>query len=253
VETRRQAIVTGASSGIGAAIARHLAADGAQVLLVARSPDGIAQVAAEIAASGGTAHPCAIDLAEAGAADRVVQAAMAAMGGIDMLVNCASLTINADVFTITDEQWEQAFAVKVHGALRLCRAAWPALRASGGSIVNLGGIGARTPRRSIAITAATSSALVALTKVLADAGVDDGVQVNAINPGMILTPRIERTMGGGGADAATVLDALARAGRARRVGTPEDVASLVAYIVSPAGSLLQGAIVDLDGGMTKGI
>jgi NAD(P)-dependent dehydrogenase (short-subunit alcohol dehydrogenase family) len=251
---RQMAVVTGGSSGIGEAIARRLAADSAQVMLVARSAEGLEQVAASIRAAGGRAHSCAIDLAEPGAAERVIDAAQAAMGGIDMLVNCASLTHNADFFTITDDQWEAAFAVKVFAATRLCRTAWPALAAAGGSIVNIAGIGARTPRRHIAVTAMTSSALVALTKVLADAGVDDGVQVNAINPGMIRTPRIERTIGergGAGVDAA--LTQVSRAAGAIRVGRPEDVAALVAYIFSPAGELLQGAIIDLDGGSTKGI
>ena len=247
---RRHAVVTGASSGIGAAIARQLAADGAAVLLVARSVDGLAAVAADIRGAGGTAHCCAVDLAMRDSAQVVVEAALAAMGAIDILVNCASLTHNADFFEVTDDQWEAAFAVKVLAAIRLCRTAWPALRESGGSIVNIAGIGARTPRPFSAVTSGTSSSLLAITKLLADAGVSDGVQVNAINPGMIRTPRIERTMGGGGAD---VLNERARAAGAKRVGTPEDVAAMVAYIVSPAGDLLQGAIIDLDGGTTKGL
>jgi len=249
---RRHAVVTGASSGIGAAIARQLAADGAAVLLVARSVDGLAAVAADIRGAGGTAHCCAVDLAMRDSAQVVVEAALAAMGAIDILVNCASLTHNADFFEVTDDQWEEAFAVKVFAAIRLCRTAWPALRESGGSIVNIAGIGARTPRPFSAVTSGTSSSLLAITKLLADAGVSDGVQVNAINPGMIRTPRIERTMGGGegGAD---VLNERARAAGAKRVGTPEDVAAMLAYIVSPAGDLLQGAIIDLDGGTTKGL
>ena len=247
---RRHAVVTGASSGIGAAIARQLAADGAAVLLVARSVDGLAAVAADIRGAGGTAHCCAVDLAKRDSAQVVVEAALAAMGAIDILVNCASLTHNADFFEVTDDQWEEAFAVKVFAAIRLCRTAWPALRESGGSIVNIAGIGARTPRPFSAVTSGTSSSLLAITKLLADAGVSDGVQVNAINPGMIRTPRIERTMGGGGAD---VLNERARAAGAKRVGTPEDVAAMLAYIVSPAGDLLQGAIIDLDGGTTKGL
>lgn len=252
---RRRAIVTGASSGIGEAIARRLAADGAQVLLVARSPERLQAVAEAIRAKGGVAHPCAVDLASANAAERVVSAAKVAMGGIDLLVNCASLTHNADFFTVTDEQWDDAFAVKVMAAIRLCRTAWPELRAHGGSIVNIGGIGARTPKPFSAVTAATSSSLLAITKLLADAGVADGVQVNAINPGVIRTPRIERTLGqGDAADAiAASLDSLAQSLGSRRAGTPEDVAELVAYIVSPAGDLLQGAIIDLDGGATKGM
>jgi 3-oxoacyl-[acyl-carrier protein] reductase len=172
-----------------------------------------------------------------------------------MLVNCASLTHNADFFDLTDDQWEDAFAVKVFAAIRLCRLAWPALVAGRGSIVNIGGIGARTPSPFTAITAASSSALLAITKLLAQCGIADGVQVNAINPGLIRTPRIERTIGGGKSDEeiTAVLEAAARKSGVIRVGEPQDVASLVAYIMSPAGELLQGAIIDLDGGATRGL
>jgi 3-oxoacyl-[acyl-carrier protein] reductase len=250
--------VTGGSSGIGEAIARRLAADGAQVMLVARSRAGLDAVAADINASGGTAHPCAVDLAQPGSADQVVKAAIDAMGAIDLLVNCASLTHNVDFFEVTDEQWQDAFAVKVFAAIRLCRAAWPNLRDSQGSIVNIAGTGARTPTPTSAVSAATSSSLLAITKLLATSGIADGIQVNAINPGMISTPRIQRTMGGADeaashAEVEARLNARARSKGAIRAGTPEDVASLVAYIISPAGSLLQGAIIDLDGGATKGI
>jgi len=256
-EIRRQhAIVTGANIGIGEAIAKRLAADGAQVLLVARNAAELERVAAEIRTAGGVAYPLAADLAEPEAVARIVAMARSAMGGIDVLVNCASLTHNGDFFSITDEQWRNAFEIKVFAAIRLCRTAWPDLRESKGSIVNICGIGARTPTPFTAITAGSSSAMLAITKLLAHAGVTDGVQVNAINPGLVHTPRIQRTLGASGVDAADVAEKLeerARAAGAKRGGTPEDVASLVAYIVSPAGELLQGAIIDLDGGSTKGL
>ena len=97
--------------------------------------------------------------------------------------------------------------------------------------------------------------MLAVTKLLAQSGITDGVQVNAINPGLIRTPRIERTVGDGKSaeEMAATLAASARRSGVVRVGEPEDVASLVAYIVSPAGGLLQGAIIDLDGGATKGM
>jgi len=243
---RSRAVVTGANSGIGEAIARRLAAEGAQVLLVARDGEALDRVRDDLRAAGGRAERLAVDLS--------TRASGEALGGVDILVNCASLTRNDDFFTLTDDQWEAGFAVKVFGAIRLCRACWPTLKAGGGSIVNIGGIGARTPTFGNVMTGALSASLMAITKSLAERGVVDGVQVNAINPGLIRTPRVERTVGAAGAsDPLEGLERRIRQVGAVRLGRPEDVASLVAYIVSPDGELLQGAIIDLDGGATKGL
>ena len=250
---RSRAVVTGANSGIGEAIARRLAADGAQVLLVARDGEALDRVRDDLRAAGGRAERLAVDLSTRASGEAVAAFAAEALGGVDILVNCASLTRNDDFFTLTDDQWEAGFAVKVFGAIRLCRACWPALKA-GGSIVNIGGIGARTPTFGNVMTGALSASLMAITKSLAERGVVDGVQVNAINPGLIRTPRVERTVGAAGAsDPLEGLERRIRQVGAVRLGRPEDVASLVAYIVSPDGELLQGAIIDLDGGATKGL
>lgn len=253
--TRSKAIITGANSGIGKAIAMRLAADGASVLLVARNTESLKNVAADIQSSGGQADFCAVDLTERGAAEEVVQAGMSKLGGIDILVNCASLTHNEYFFDLTDDHWLAAFEVKVFGAVRLCRAAWPALKQSRGSIVNICGIGARTPLAQTSLTGASSAALMAITKSLAQCGVADRVQVNAINPGLIRTPRSELTIARmyGGGDPQEALEQSSRRAGAVRLGQPDDVASLVAYIVSLEGELLHGSIIDLDGGATKGL
>lgn len=253
---RSRAIVTGASAGIGEAIARRLASDGASVLLVGRNETGLERVADAIRAGGGEAHPLACDLGAIQSASRIVETAVDRMGGIDIIVNCASQTINRDILTLTDDEWREGFEVKFFAALRLIREAWPALKQARGSVVNIGGAGARTPHPMSAMSAASSSALAAVTKAFAEAGIADGVQVNAIHPGLVRTPRIERTFAEGAGSEAEVEAALQASSErvgAVRPGRPEDVASLVAYIVSPAGEMLQGAIVDLDGGMTKGM
>lgn len=256
VKQRRRAIVTGASMGIGEAVARRFARDGAQVVLVARNRAELDRVAADIRKDGGRAFPCAVDLSDRGAARTIVDTALREMGGVDMLVNCASLTRNEDFFELSDDHWLNGFEVKVFAAIRLCREAWPALKQGRGSIVNIGGVGARTPHPGSVMSAASSSALAAVTKALAVTGVADGVQVNAIHPGLVRTPRIERTFAAGQVSDTDIDAMLSRSSErigAVRPGRAEDVASLVAYIMSPAGEMLQGSIIDLDGGMTKGI
>ncbi len=252
---RRRAIVTGASGGIGRAIADALAASGAKVLLVARDEAGLKRAAEEIRAAGGQAAWVSADLSQEGSEAAIVEAALSEMGGIDTLVNCASLTLSVDFFTLTDAQWKAGFDVKVFGAIRLCRAAWPHLRETQGSIVNIGGVGARTPKVDYEMSAALSAALMAVTKALASRGVEDGVQVNLIHPGSIRTPRIEAMFGGSDDPVARAeaLKARARSFGANRLGEPEDIANLVAYVVSPAGDFFQGSMIDMDGGFTRGI
>jgi 3-oxoacyl-[acyl-carrier protein] reductase len=245
----RGAIVTGASLGIGKAIAMRLAADGAKVLLVGRDGAALKSVQEEIAAPGGISRPFVADLAERAAGEAIVARALEDFGRLDILVNCASATINGDLFSIADDQWSLGFEVKVFAAIRLCRAAWPALKDSRGSIVNIGGIGARTPRAGDAMTGALSASLMAITKSLTDRGVTDGVRVNMINPGLIRTPRTERLIGRSDEAMQAAADRLG----STRPGTPEDVAALVAFIVSREGEHLQGSIIDLDGGATKGM
>jgi NAD(P)-dependent dehydrogenase (short-subunit alcohol dehydrogenase family) len=252
---RPVAIVTGASIGIGRAIALRLAADDVQVMLVGRDDAALQQLCDEIRCRDGTANYTVAALEDHSAAETIVARTRDRFGRVDILVNCASATINDDIFALTDDQWTRGFEVKVFGALRLCRAAWPALKDSGGSIVNIGGIGARTPRANDAMTGALSAALMALSKSLAERGIADGVHVNMINPGFIRTPRSEglltRALGIDDVEEAARIGA-ANLG-ATRPGRPEEVAALVAFILSPEGDYLQGAIIDLDGGATRGL
>ncbi|MET0370514.1 MAG: SDR family oxidoreductase [Sphingobium sp.] len=252
---RSRAIVTGASKGIGAATAERLAGDGAHVLLVGRDEGDLAKRCEGIRRAGGRADFISIDIADRAAAGRIVEAATETLGGIDIVVNCASATLNDHFFALTDDQWQLGFEIKIFGTIRLCRAAWPSLKASGGSIVNIGGIGARTPMARNVMTGALSSSLMAITKALAEAGIAEGVQVNLIHPGFIRTPRSEKTVrrDAGTDDLDAAMQAKVAAMGAIRPGVPADVASLVAWIVSPEGSFLQGAAIDLDGGATRGI
>jgi NAD(P)-dependent dehydrogenase (short-subunit alcohol dehydrogenase family) len=182
------AIVTGASRGIGRAIAQTLAAEGVQLVLAARSRDLLDELAMEL---GGDCLVQAADLRQPEAPAAVVEAAIAHFGRVDVLVNNAGATTRGDFLELTDALWSDGFALKSFGALRFCRAAWPHLQASGGVIVNIMGVGGRTGSAEFTIGGSVNAALLNLTKALADRGVRDGVRVNAINPGSIAAERLQ--------------------------------------------------------------
>jgi len=250
--TGKVAIVTGASRGIGRAIAQTLASEGVRLSLVARSQDQLEELARSLETD------ClvqAVDLRSPGAAAAVVDATMKKFGAIDVLVNNAGATKRGDFFELTDADWEDGFALKFFGAMRLSRAAWKPLIASHGCIVNIIGIGGRTGNADFTIGGSVNAALGLLTKALADRGVKDGVRINAINPGFIKTERLETRLRSFAqeqniplADAETQM---AKATGVRRFGEPSEVASAVAFFASPASGYCHGALLDLDGGQTR--
>jgi 3-oxoacyl-[acyl-carrier protein] reductase len=175
----KAAIVTGASRGIGRAIALHLAREGAQVLLTARNRKALEEAAAE---AGAQARVCACDLREPESAREIAERARHDFGGIDILVNNAGATKRGDFESLTEEDWQDGFALKFFGAVRLTRAVWPHLRSRSGSLVNIAGAGGRTPGPQFTIGGSVNAALLSFTKAMADVGIRDGVQVNTINP-----------------------------------------------------------------------
>ncbi|HUI81839.1 MAG TPA: SDR family NAD(P)-dependent oxidoreductase [Bryobacteraceae bacterium] len=251
----KTAIVTGSSRGIGRAIAVRLAADGARVVLCARDSAMLQQATKEIEGQGGSAKAIAVDLRTDDAAQRVVDFALAGYGQIDVLVNNAGATRRGDFFELTEEDWADGFALKFFGAVRLTRAAWPHLKASGGSVVNISGVGGRMPGPYFTIGGSVNAALLSFTKAMAEVGIRDGVQVNAINPGSIRTDRFRRMMETSAAQqgihAAEAEKKLIEGNKITRVGEPEEIAALVAFVASQEGRLLQGALIDMDGGATK--
>jgi 3-oxoacyl-[acyl-carrier protein] reductase len=257
--TGRRALVTGASKGIGRAIATLLANRGYAVAAVARSQDLLESLARELAGAG-DANVLALpaDLREVERAPELVGAAASRFGGLDLLVNCAGATKRGDFFALSHADFLDGFALKFFGAMELTRAAWPHLRAAGaGHVVNIIGAGARTPSADFTIGGSVNSALENFTKAIADRGLNEGVRVNAIHPGPIETERLTRRIAevarARGLSLPEARRQMIKDQRVIRFGRPEEVAELVAYMDSPAGAFLHGAIVELDGGATKGL
>jgi NAD(P)-dependent dehydrogenase (short-subunit alcohol dehydrogenase family) len=246
------AIVTGASKGIGRAIAQTLAQEGMQLVVVARTRAQLDELAAPL---GNTCLVQAVDLTNRDAPAAIVAETMRRYGRIDVLVNNAGSTKRGDFLTLSETDWADGFGLKFYGAMRLSRAAWPHLVASSGTIVNIVGVGGRTGQAEFAIGGAVNAALLNLTKVLADRGVKDGVRVNAINPGGIATDRLQTRLKTFAAehqiDLAQAEQQMARALGVERFGQPDEIARLVAFLASPQSAFCQGSIVDADGGQTR--
>jgi len=251
------AVVTGASQGIGRATALRLARDFTAVVLAARNAEELQKTAVGVSAAGAEPLICALDLREPAAADTLVGSALDRFGRIDALLNIAGAVPQIDLFEMTDAQWEDGMALKLHGARRLTVRAWDALKASGGSVVLISGSAALDPKPGFAAVAAINAAIIALAKAFAEQGIRDGVQVNSVVPGAVMTGRRESFFKKWApAHNLTVEEAIEKfpeqVGIAR-FGRPEEIAELMAYMVSPAAKWMTGASVRMDGGEVKGV
>jgi 3-oxoacyl-[acyl-carrier protein] reductase len=246
------ALITGSSRGIGRAIAEMLAGEGCAVMLTGRDEAALETSLQAIRARGGTAKSHLAELREEPAAAALVDIVKREFGRLDILVSNAGATKRGDFLQLTDADWQDGFALKFFAHMRLARTAWPLLKAAGGSILAIGGNGAAKPTADFTIGSSVNAAVAAFHKALSDIGKRDGIQVNTIHPGHVDTDRMRRQMRvrmeKSGLSMEAQIEAYRRELNVPRLGIPDDVAALVAFILSPRGRWLHGATIIMDGG-----
>lgn len=241
------AVVTGASSGIGRATALCLASAGYQILAVGRDQAALAAVVAEIVAGGGQAEVEVADVTAAGAPTVIVARAVSLYGGLDGLVNAAGVISSGAVTAETDEGWDRMLDVNVRAPFRLIREAAGALADRQGAVVNVSSVAGTRAFPGLASYCVSKAAVDQLTRVAALDLAPRNVRVNAVNPGVVVTNLHRR----GGMDEARYADFLERSRATHplgRAGTPEEVAGLIAFLISPAAGWITGETIAIDGG-----
>ncbi len=251
------ALVTGSSRGIGRSVVETLAAEGCDVVLHGRDQVALAQADAAVKTIGRKSMVVVQDLSKDGSPQALVAAAQKQFGRLDILVNNAGATKRGDFRILTDADWKDGFELKFFAHVRLAREAWPLLTKTNGSIVNIAGIAGKEPEAEFGIGSSVNAAIAAWTKALAEVGKKVGVQVNAINPGRVETDRLWRRIrervNTSGLDEAKVRSDFQAEFGITRFGTTDDIAGLIAFIASPHGRWLHGAVIDMDGGEVRGI
>ena len=252
------AVITGGSVGIGLAVAQGLAAEGANVVLAARQAERLEAAAAAIAASAGVeALAVACDVATPEGADKLVAATKARFGGADILINNAGTGSNETIMAAPDEKWNAYWQLHVMAAVRLTRGLVPTMKARGGGVVLItASICAVQPLWYEPIYNVTKAALMMFSKSLANEVIKDNVRVNAINPGLVLTPDWVKTAkqltADKGGDYEAYLASVARENAPiDRFATPEEIANFYVFLCSKRASYSVGATYCVDGGMLK--
>jgi 3-oxoacyl-[acyl-carrier protein] reductase len=241
----RVALVTGASRGIGAAIAERLAAEGAAVAVnYAGRADAAAEVVASIQASGGTAIALQADVSDPGACAELVAQTLEQLGGLDILVNNAGITRDGLLVRMSDDDWNAVIQTNLSGAFHMIRAvAKHMMKARSGSIINIASVVGLTGNAGQINYSAAKAGLIGMTKTVARELASRNVRANAIAPGFIATEMTD-----------ALPDAVREAAQGQiamgRLGSTADVAAAVAFLASDDASYITGQVIAVDGGMT---
>jgi NAD(P)-dependent dehydrogenase (short-subunit alcohol dehydrogenase family) len=248
----RTALVTGAGTGIGAATARRLAADGLAVALVGRRPEPLAEVARVVAAGGGRAVPIPADAGDPAQAERAVAEAVAVLGGLDVLVLAHGVGGSAPVGEDTPERWGEVLRINLTGAFLVARAALPHLEARGGAIVTVASTNAWAAGPGWASYNTSKAGLVMLTASIANDYGPRGVRANCVCPGWVRTPMADEDMDEVAARNGTDRDGAYRLTSSttplRRPAEPDEVAAVIAFLAGPEAGYVNGATIPVDGG-----
>lgn len=245
--TGKVAIITGASRGIGKAIAGELARAGCAVVVSSRRQESLDEVAAEIKAAGGRALGIAAHNGEKAALRQLVEQTIAQFGRLDILINNAATNPHfGSVLEADDSYWRKILDVNLMGNIWLTQAAAPAMRKSGGGkIVNVASIVGLKPGRYQGIYSISKAAIISLTQTLAQELGADNIQVNAIAPGLVQTKFAQALWGN-----PDLLEQVLAQTPVGRIGQPQDIAGLALLLASPASDFTTGAVFVVDGGLT---
>lgn len=241
------ALVTGASSGIGKATAERLAREGASVAVTARRKERLSELVSEIEKDGGRAHAIACDLTSEDDRKRLVAEAASHFGGLDVLVNAAGIIAFGTIENTTLDAWKQMFDINVVANFHLMQLSLEHIKPRKGNIVNVSSVNGLRSFPGVLAYCSSKSALDQLTRCSALELAADGVRVNAVNPGVVVTELHLQ----GGLDEEAYEKFLERSKTTHpigRVGRPEDLAALIAFVASDEASWITGATMNIDGG-----
>jgi NAD(P)-dependent dehydrogenase (short-subunit alcohol dehydrogenase family) len=239
----RTAVVTGGSSGIGRTIAERFVADGANVVICSREQERVDDVAAAMPDDApGNVHPVECDVRDREAVDALVDATVETFGSVDVLVNNAGANFYSEFADISANGWQTILDINLTGTVNCLQAAGVEMRdGDGGAVVNLSSFVTHFPSPKQSHYGAAKAAVSHLTRTVAHEWAEDDIRVNAVAPGVVLTPGVEHVLD-------KDVDAVpARETVDRQIGYPEEIADLVQFLVSPASSYMTGEIVDIRG------